>query len=136
MNDPVLNLLGLARRGGNIALGEEPVSEACRLKKAVMVFVAADTGDTSARRGARMAESAGVPAVTLPYTKEELGDQMGRASCALLAVTDRGLAAAVLQKLALRDPQFQPLAEKLAARSERRKHQAKSSRTADPSADR
>lgn len=116
-----LNLLGLARRGGNIALGEEPVAEACKLKKAVVVFLASDAGDTTANRGRRMAESAGVPWAVIPCTKAELGFAVGRATCALAAVTDRGLARGVLQKLGAEDEKFLAMAQQLAHRTERRK---------------
>jgi len=120
-----LNLLGLARRGGNLAMGEEPVAEACKLKKAQLVFLANDAGETIARRGRGMAESAGVPCAVIPCTKAELGFALGRATCALIAVTDRGLARAVLQKLAAADEGFRPMAEQLADRKERRQQNVK-----------
>ena len=133
--DSTLNLLGLARRGGNIALGEEPVADACKLRKAQVVFIAADAGETTARRGRNMAESANVPWTVIPYTKAELGFAVGRATCALAAVTDRGLARGVVQKLAAADEGFLPLAEKLTDRKERRK-QAKKFADGNSSADR
>ena len=120
-DDRTLSLLGLARRGGNLALGEEPVAEACALGKAKLVLIACDAGSTTARRGARMAEGAGTPAVTLPWGKAELGRQLGRASCALLAVTDRGLACAVVKRLAGDDPVLRSLAERLTGRAQRRR---------------
>ena len=131
-----LNLLGLARRGGNIALGEEPVADACKMKKAFMVLIAADAGETSARRGKNMAESAGVPWGVLPCTKAELGFAVGRATCALAAVTDRGLARGVAQRLAEHDPQFQTLAEAQTERKERRKQNTKTNAGDKTSADR
>lgn len=121
MADSILGLLGLARRGGNLALGEAPAGEACRLKKARAVFLAADAGDTTARRGSRMAEGAGVPLVTLPWSRAELGAALGRASCALLALTDPGLAAAVVSRLAERDGSLRAAAEALTEGSGRRR---------------
>lgn len=120
MTDNALGLLGLARRGGNLAMGEEPVSEACTLKKTRVVLLAADAGDTTRRRAARMAENGGAPLMELPWTKEEVGGQLGRASCALLAVTDQGLAAAFAQRMAQRDESLRPIAEALTAKNERR----------------
>ena len=64
MTDTVLAALGLALRGGNLAVGEEPVAEACRTGKA------------------------------------RVGVALGRASCAVAAVTEPGLAALVLSRLA------------------------------------
>ena len=131
-----LNLLGLARRGGNIALGEESVAEACRLKKAVVILLASDSGETTANRGKRMADSAGVPWTVIPCTKAELGFAVGRGACALAAVTDRGLARGVLQKLAAADESFLPLAERLADRKVRRQNNVKKTTDADASDDR
>ena len=116
-----LNLLGLARRGGNLALGEEPVSDVCQLHKARVVFLARDAGDTTCRRGARMAESGNAPLVTLPWTKAEVGAALGRATCALLALTDQGLASAVISRLAQNDESLKELAEAMSEKTERHK---------------
>ncbi len=111
MSERALSLLGLARRGGNLALGEAPVAEACKLRRARLVLVASDAGDSTARRGARLAERGGAPLAVLPWTKAEIGRQLGRASCALLAVTDSGLAAAVAERLAEEDDALRPTAQ-------------------------
>lgn len=124
-------------------MGEEPVAEACRLGKAQVILLAADAGDTTVRRGARAAGAAGAPLITLPYDKAELGFRLGRSTCALLAVTDRGLAAAVVARLAMRDESLVPLAEALWEKTERRRRRGPeprekkhSPRTEDPSAQR
>lgn len=118
--DPYLSLLGMARRGGNLAVGEEPVAEACRLRSARLVLVAADASDNTRRRARHMAEESHLPLAELPHTKGEIGWLLGRSSCAVLAVTDMGLAAVVAVKLAQTDPErFGPLAEELKQRAER-----------------
>ena len=134
-----LNLLGLARRGGRLALGEEPVAEVCQSKKARVVFLAADAGDTTARRGTRMAESAGIPLVILPWSKSEIGAGLGRASCALLALTDQGLASAVVERLAREDESLRELADAMSAKTkrhmERREKKKQTARAAKKPAD-
>lgn len=50
MTDTVLAALGLALRGGNLAVGEEPVAEACRTGKARVVLLASDAAGNTARR--------------------------------------------------------------------------------------
>lgn len=117
----ILNLLGLARRGGNLAMGEEPVSDACQNHKARVVFLAADAGDTICRRAERMAETGNAPLVTLPWTKEEVGFHLGRASCALLALTDQGLASTVIGRLAETDESLKALADTLNEKTARQK---------------
>ena len=129
MTDRCLALLGLARRGGNLAMGEEPVAEACRTKSARVVLLAADAADNTARRSRRVAEGAGVPLAELPHTKHEIGFQLGRSSCAVLAVTDTGLAAGVLARLAQTDPErYGPLAARLKGRAEKRLRRQKETR--------
>ena len=99
-NDPFLGMLGLARRAGKLAFGDELVREMCMDKKARAVFVAADAGASTAKKAAFYAQSAGVPFVTLPHGKDDLGAAIGKNGCAVCAVSDIGLAAAALQKLA------------------------------------
>lgn len=116
-----LNLLGLARRGGNLALGEEPVSDVCQQHKARVVFLACDAGDTICRRAGRMAESGNAPLVTLPWSKEEVGSALGRSTCALLALTDQGLASTVLSRLAQDDESLKELAQAMSEKTARQK---------------
>lgn len=117
----ILNLLGLARRGGNLAMGEEPVSDACQNHKARVVFLATDAGDTICRRAERMAETGNAPLVMLPWTKAEVGFHLGRASCALLALTDQGLASTVIGRLAETDESLKELADTMNEKTARQK---------------
>ena len=102
MTDQVLAVLGLARRSGALAMGEAPVAEACRSGKARAVLLAADAADNTADRAARLAGER-IPLAALPRDKGQVGFALGRSSCAVLAVTDPGLAALVLAKLAAED---------------------------------
>ena len=99
--DSVLHLLGLARKGGNLALGEAPVKEALERKTARLLLVAADAADNTKDQAVRLAGK--TPCLEVPWTKEELGAALGRSACALLALTDAGLAGAVAGGLARRD---------------------------------
>ena len=103
MTDCALSLLGLALRGNNLAVGEEPVKEACKARRAWLVLSADDAADNSVDRAGRMAELGGVPWIRVPWDKETLGRALGRRLCAVAALTDRGLAAALAEKLAGRD---------------------------------
>ena len=103
MTDSALTLLGLALRGNNLAVGEEPVKEACKARRAWLVISADDAADNSIDRAGRMAELGGVPWVRIPWDKEALGDALGRKLCAVAALTDRGLAGAFAEKLVQAD---------------------------------
>lgn len=104
-NDRVLSLLGLSLRGGNLAVGEEPVDAAARAKDALLLLLAADSADNTRRRCEHMALAGNCLWVRLPCTKEQMGRALGRNSVALAAVTDIGLASALAKLLAELDPE-------------------------------
>ena len=89
-------------------MGDEPVSQACRLGLAKLVLTAEDASDNTAERAERMAQRGQAPAVRLTCSKERLGLQLGRKVCAVLAVTDQGLAAALLRRLSEEDGMLSP----------------------------
>ena len=99
MTDSALLLLGLALRGNRLAVGEEPVREACKTRRATLVLAAADAAQNSVDRCRRWAEESGVPWIRLIWDKETLGNALGRKLCAVAALTDRGLTAALAEKL-------------------------------------
>lgn len=103
-NKRILSLLGLALRGGNLAVGEEPAEAAARAKDARVLLLAADAAAGTCRRAEHFAEAGQCLWLRTPFTKEELGRALGRTSVALAAVTDTGLASAVVRRLAEGDP--------------------------------
>ena len=119
-NDPILHLLGLARKAGRLEVGEEPVGAACRAHHARLVLLASDAAPNSCRRAAHFGQAGNVLFLELPFTKAELGFVLGRGSCAMLALTDAGFAASVLEKLAARDPErYGPAAQQLREKADR-----------------
>ena len=120
MMDPILSMLGICRKAGKIQPGEEPVDAAVRARDARLLLLAADAADNTARRCARFAEVGQCLWLRIPESKYELGRALGRGSCAVLAVTDTGLALAVARRLAERDPEkYGEAAEKLAVKAQR-----------------
>ena len=117
---PVLSLLGLALRGGRLVVGEEPVEGTVRARDARVLLLAKDAGDTTFRRCRHFAEVGQCLWLTVPFTKDELGSAVGRSSVAILAVTDVGLAHAMVQKLANEDPKrYGEAAERLELKARR-----------------
>ncbi len=113
MTDSALSLLGLALRGNNLAVGEEPVADACKARRAVLVVTAADAAQNSLDRARRWAESGGAAHTPVPWDKETLGYALGRGSCAMAALTDRGLAGVLAEKLVRADVGLRPSLEPL-----------------------
>ena len=117
--DNILHMIGLALRAGRLEVGEEPVG-ACRARDCRLILVARDAADNSFRRVRHFADAGQCLWVSVPYTKEELGEAVGRTACAMAAVTDIGFAEAIGQKLAAVDPEKYSLtAEKLHVKAER-----------------
>lgn len=99
MEAKALNYLSLARKAGLAELGEEPVGDASRAGKAYVIAVAQDASDHAWRRAKAYAAGTEQQCVRLPFTKEELGQAVGRESLAIAAVTDAPLALALVQSL-------------------------------------
>ena len=103
--DSALGMIGLALKAGRLEVGEEPAGQACREKRCRLLLTAADAAEGTLRRAGRFAGEGNCLLLALPWSREELGFAVGRASCAVAAVTDLGLARAVAEKLAARDPE-------------------------------
>ena len=103
MSEKALGLLGLARRGRLLEVGEEPVGIACRSGKARLLLIAKDAADHTFRRARSFCRTGKPPYICAPYTKDELGNALGCNACALCALTDAPMAKAVVE--ALDDPE-------------------------------
>ena len=119
-NDPILHLLGLAKKAGRLEIGEEPVGAACRARQAKLLLLAGDAAPNTRRRAAHFGEAGNVLWLETPFDKAALGLVLGRSSCAMLALTDAGFSAAVVEKLAARDPdKYSPAAQQLRTKADR-----------------
>ena len=116
----ILSLLGLALRGGRLAVGEEPVEAVARARDARVLLVASDAADNTFRRTKHFAEAGQCIWLRIPFTKAELGQAVGRSAAAIVAVTDVGLAAAVAHRLADLDPEkYSEAAQRLDVKAKR-----------------
>lgn len=103
-NNGILSMLGLALRGGHLTVGEEPVEGVVRARDARVLLVASDAADNTYRRVKHFAEVGQCIWLRIPFTKDDLGRAVGRSSAAVVAVTDIGLANAIVHRLAVLDP--------------------------------
>ena len=119
-SDRILSLLGLALRGGNLAVGEEPVEAVARARDARVLLLASDAADNTRRRVEHFAEAGQCLWLRVPFTKAELGRAVGRSSAAVTAVTDIGLANTIVHRLAELDPvKYDEAAAKLELKAKR-----------------
>ena len=116
--DRALNYVGLARRGGLIELGEEPVGAVARARKARLVVVAQDASDHTWRRAKSFVAGSEQICLRIPYTKDQLGLAVGRSELALAAFTDPAMALAFCKALE-RPERYKTEVESLEKLSER-----------------
>lgn len=125
MDDELLGLLGLCKKAGKLALGEDEAANAALAHKARLVLISADAAGNTAEKAQRAAGEGNAPCFRVDLTKAQLGSAVGRAQCAVLAVTDVGFAAAAMKKLAAADPhRYGEISERLehkAAKTVRRR---------------
>lgn len=116
----ILSLLGLSLRGGRLAVGEEPAEAAARARDARVLLLASDAAEGTRRRCEHFALHGDCLWLRVPFTKEELGRALGRTSVAIAAVTDVGLADALLRRLAELDPaSYAEASERMALKARR-----------------
>ena len=101
--DKALDYLSLARKAGRIELGEEPVGAVARANKARLILVASDAGDHTWRRAKSFTAGTEQICMKVPFTKDQLGEAIGRTALAMAAFTDPALALAFVK--ALGDPE-------------------------------
>ena len=98
-----LQLLGIAKKAGLLAIGGEAVSVAAKSGRVEAILSAADTADGAKRRAQRDAEYCGAQYYVVPYSKFEIGNITGRGSPGTLAILDKGLAKGFIDGLAGED---------------------------------
>ena len=120
MNNDALRMTGMALRAGRLEVGDEASGDACQYKRCRLLLLTADAGEGAQRRAAYFADEGQCLLAELPCSKEELGAALGRKSCAMAAVTDLGLAQAIMQKLAQEEPEkYGEMAERLRLKAQR-----------------
>ena len=94
--DPRLGLLGLALKGRRLEVGRDRVRVALHRGRARLVVLAPDAGGALVDEMTAITEEKGVTMVEGP-SRDEMGRVLGRRAVAVTAVTDKGLADALMQ---------------------------------------
>ncbi|WP_409969795.1 hypothetical protein RFF05_07795 [Bengtsoniella intestinalis] len=117
-NNP-LSMVGMALKAGCVTVGEEPCGIAAREKKARLLLLASDAADNTRRRCEHFAQEGNCIMLVVPDTKAGLGAIVGRKSCAMVAITEIGLAATIAKRLSAIDPAYAEAAEKMELKAKR-----------------
>jgi ribosomal protein L7Ae-like RNA K-turn-binding protein len=99
-----IQLLGIAKKAGLIAIGGDAAATAARRGKVWLVVLASDASKSAQRRADYIIESSHALCVTAPFTKFELGNVIGRGSPGTVAILDAGLSAGFMKGLAEAEP--------------------------------
>ena len=113
-----LNYMSLARRGGRIELGEEPCGAAARAGHAKLIVVASDASPHTWRRAKSYTAGTDQQCMKIPFSKDEMGEAIGRSSLAMAAFTDPALALAFVKALEMRE-EYQEVLENLELKTKR-----------------
>lgn len=97
MKDKALNLLGLMRRANALSVGETDTGAAARSNTAVLVLLAGDASKNAESRARGFVYGRDIPLITLPFTKEEISERLGKNGCSMAAIRDYGFADAFLK---------------------------------------
>ncbi len=97
-NDPVLSMLGIAAKSGNVVSGEFSTEKAVKTGHAYLVIVSAEASGNTKKSFCNMTDFYHVPCYCYG-SKEALGRCIGKEFRASLAVTEEKLAKAVEKNL-------------------------------------
>ena len=97
MNDPILSLLGMARRAGRVVLGANLAAQTVERGKGYLVCASSELSERTRRELLRICEKGRVPLRILPYTIEELSAAIGAAT-GTVTITDENFAAGIGRK--------------------------------------
>ncbi|MBQ0043300.1 MAG: ribosomal L7Ae/L30e/S12e/Gadd45 family protein [Lachnospiraceae bacterium] len=92
----VLSLLGIAQRGRNIVSGEFATEKAIKEGTAKLVIVAGDASDNTKKHFHDMCAYRELPIIELE-NKDDVGHAIGKQMRASLALTDEGIASAIMK---------------------------------------
>ena len=90
----VLSLLGLAQRAGKTVSGAFAVDKYLKKNTVPLAFLASDGSSETAGNYRRLAEQKRIPLLEI-YTKEELGNALGKEQSVVVLITDKGFAKAI-----------------------------------------
>lgn len=121
MKEKALNLLGLMRKANAAAIGETDTGAAACAQTAKLVVLASDASSNAQSRANGFAHGRDIPLITLPFTKQEISEHVGKSGCSMAAICDLGFADAFLKLLCELDDGYADTAKTISERLENQK---------------
>lgn len=120
--DRLLSFLGICKKAGAVEIGEETVGAAVRKGKAYFILTASDAAKNAVKKAENLTRQGICAMAVLPFTKQALGEILGKKECALIAVTNLPMAVGLAGKLSEADERYKGAYNWLLDRSERQKN--------------
>lgn len=98
VQNKIYSLLGLAQRGGHAASGGFMAENSIKSGTTHLVIIATDASENTRKKFSDMCAYRKIPIIVFG-TKEELGHAIGKEMRVSIAVTDQGLAGAILKQM-------------------------------------
>jgi ribosomal protein L7Ae-like RNA K-turn-binding protein len=122
--DKILGFLGMCKKAGALEAGDEAVYAAVRSgsrkRRAALILTASDAAGNTVRRAENLSKWSNTELAVLPYTKEQLGEMLGKRVSAVIVITDLNMAASFLKKLSAGYEEYSELYMRLKAKQIRR----------------
>lgn len=115
----ILSTLGLCLRAKKLAIGDDAVTDFFKSNHARLILLTEDAGQSIIRKAAFFESNSKAAVVTVPCTKEEMGQALGKKTCSICSVSDAGFAAVISGKLAGFNEKNAVSAEKMRCKNER-----------------
>jgi len=97
--DWLLTMLGFAQKAGKIAAGESAVENFLMRGKVQLLITSSDISESGKNYWAMQAEQNQIPFYNAEATKTELGLAVGMSARVIVAVMDRKMAEAIMNRL-------------------------------------
>ena len=98
-NEQLLGLLCVATKAGRLHAGEQTVCALAREKRARLIVLASDAGESTERQIRQLTRGTAQPVVRLALDRAALGGAAGKALCAAAAFSDVSMALAFARLL-------------------------------------
>lgn len=117
--DKAQEYMGLARKAGLLAVGEDNCGAAVSGGRAKLLLLASDASANAQKRAAGFLTGRRAPLRTLPWSKAELSALLGKRGCSMVCFTDLGLASRFAAAMAQTEPLWQETSELLSRREDK-----------------
>lgn len=90
----ITGLLNLARKAGNLLIGQYEVLKAIKKNKEVLILISSDAGGAIKRKVNKL------ETINVTWNSEELGKLFGRSKISILGIDNRNLAREIKKRIA------------------------------------